>query len=258
MPGENKAWAHAPGNFPAGRVQCCIRAVSGKTEGMKSNPFLSRVLAALGAMVLIAVPARAQSGGTVNDAFQIARDQVPAAAQTKVVSLYGIGTPSTISKWYIIFYDPTVPTHGRVVLVENGKVSRTYAANGGKTYAESLSFDPSRITNEGPALSAAQGYAGKHHIAYDSVKALLNETPKKPFRWKIELVATGESKGYVYVNALDDTVAAYSSPTANSTGKTADSAPKTAAGLGTQVKDTFLGIGGDLQEFFTGERTVDK
>ena len=225
---------------------------------MKSNPFLSRVLGVIGAVLLVAGTARAQSGGTVNDAFQVARDQVAPDVQTKVVSLYGIGTASAISKWYIIFYDPSVATHGRVVLVENGRVSRTYAANGGKTYSEALSFDPSRITSEGPALAAAQGYAGKHKIAYDSVKALLNQVAKKPFRWKIELVATGESKGYVYVNALDDTVAAYSSPTATSTGKTTDSAPKTAAGVGNQVKDTFLGIGGDLQEFFTGERTVDK
>jgi hypothetical protein len=225
---------------------------------MKSNSLLSPILAGIGALWLISGTAWAQSAGTVDDAFQIAKEQVPASAQAKVVSLYGIGTATTISKWYIIFYDSTVATHGRVVLVENGKVSRTYPANGGKTYSEALSFDPSRITSEGPALTAAQGYAGKHHIQYDSVKALLNEVAKKPFRWKIELVDAGESKGYVYVNALDDSVAAYSSPTAASTGKTADSAPKTAAGLGNQVKDTFLGIGGDLQEFFTGERTVDK
>jgi hypothetical protein len=28
--------------------------------------------------------------------------------------------------------------------------------------------------------------------------------------------------------------------------------------FGNDVKRTFLGIGGDLQEFFTGERTVDQ
>ena len=31
-----------------------------------------------------------------------------------------------------------------------------------------------------------------------------------------------------------------------------------AAGFGNDVKNTFLGVGGDLQQFFTGERTVDK
>jgi hypothetical protein len=31
-----------------------------------------------------------------------------------------------------------------------------------------------------------------------------------------------------------------------------------ARNFGNDVKNTFLGIGGDLQEFFTGQRTVDK
>jgi hypothetical protein len=223
---------------------------------MKSNSFLTPLLAALGA-VLISGAAWAQNSGTVDDAFQTARQKVAPDVQTKVVSLYGIGTPGTIDKWYIIFYDPTVPSHGRAVLVQK---------NGGKTYSAALSFDPSRITSEGPALNAAQGYAARHNIAYDSVTALLNQSAlNKPFRWKIGLLDVGKSRGFVYVNALDDTVAAYSSPSASSSssGKStasssSDSSTTTAAGLGSDVKKTFLGIGGDLQEFFTGERTVDK
>jgi hypothetical protein len=232
---------------------------------MKSNSFLTPLLAALGA-VLISGAAWAQNSGTVDDAFQTARQKVAPDVQTKVVSLYGIGTPGTIDKWYIIFYDPTVPSHGRAVLVQNNEVIKTYPANGGKTYSAALSFDPSRITSEGPALNAAQGYAARHNIAYDSVTALLNQSAlNKPFRWKIGLLDVGKSRGFVYVNALDDTVAAYSSPSASSSssGKStasssSDSSTTTAAGLGSDVKKTFLGIGGDLQEFFTGERTVDK
>src|SRR5208282_4453590 len=126
-------------------------------------------LAAVGA-VLISGMAWAQNSGTVNDAFQTARQAVKPEVQTKVVSLYGIGTPSAIAKWYIIFYDPTVASHGRAVLVENHQITKTYDANGGMTYSAALAFDPSRITSEGPALSAAQGYAAKHTIAYDSVR----------------------------------------------------------------------------------------
>jgi len=219
---------------------------------MKSNSFLAALLGAL----LISGTAWAQSSGTVNDAFQVARQAVSPAVQTKVVSCYGIGTPTAIQKWYIIFYDPSVPTHGRAVLVQGGQIIKSYDANGGKTYLEALTFDPSRITSEEPALSAAQGYAAKHGITYDSVTALLHQTGvNKPFRWKIELLDVGKSKGFVYVNALDDAVAAYSSPAAKGA---ASDTPKTAAGLGNEVKQTFLGIGGDLQEFFTGERTVDK
>ena len=215
------------------------------------------MLAALGAL-LISGTAWAQNSGTVNDAFQTARQAVKPELQTKVVSLYGICTPSVIQKWYIIFYDPSVSSHGRAVLVEGNQISKTYPANGGATYSAALSFDPSRITSEGPALSAAQGYAAKHDIAYDSVRVLLKQTDaKKPFRWRVELLDVGKSQGFVYVNALDDTVAAYASP-ASEKKSLSSITDSSAQGFGDQVKNTFLGIGGDLEEFFTGERTVDK
>jgi hypothetical protein len=228
---------------------------------MKSKYFLSSILAALGA-VLISGTAWAQSSGTssgtVSDAFQTARQAVKPEVQAKVVSVYGLGTPGAIQKWYIIFYDPTVASHGRAVLVENNQITKTYAANGGTTYSAELTFDPSRITSEGPALNAAQGYAAKHDIAYDSVRVLLKQTGvNKPFRWRVELLNGGKSRGYVFVNALDDTVASYAGPSSGKS-SSSDSSDHTAAGFGNDVKNTFLGIGGDLQEFFTGERTVDK
>jgi hypothetical protein len=208
--------------------------------------------------VLMSIPAQAQNSGGVNQAFQIARVAVKPDVQTKVVSLYGLGTPATIQKWYIIFYDPAVPSHGRAVLVENNQIVKTYPANGGVTYSADLTFDPSRISSEGPALSAAQGYAAKHHIAYDSVTALLKQTGvDKPFRWKIGLVRDGKKLGYVMVNALDATVAAYSPPATDKSGS-ASSSDDGSKGFFNKVQKTFLGIGGDLQEFFTGERTVDK
>jgi hypothetical protein len=221
---------------------------------MKPNYFSPVIFAALGA-VLISGTAWAQNSGTVNDAFQAGRQAVKPEVQTKVVSVYGIGTPSAIEKWYIIFYDPSVPSHGRAVLVENNKITKTYPANGGTTYSAALAFDPSRITSEVPVLSAAQAYAAKHSIAYDSVHALLKQTSAdKPFRWRVELLDSGKNKGYVYVSALDATVAYYAGP---SSGKKSSS-DSSSEGFANDVKNTFLGIGGDLEEFFTGERTVDK
>ena len=220
---------------------------------MKSIPFYGSALAAMGLM-LMAGTASAQSTNTVGGAFQVARAAVKPELQTKVVSVYGTGTAGAIDKWYIIFYDPAVASHGRAVLVENGKISKTYVANGGVTYSKDLTFDPSRITTEGPALSAAQSYAAKRKITYDAVHALLKETAlNKPFRWRVELLHEGHSRGFVYVNALDDSVASYESPSAQKKSSSSDS-----GGFGDDVKNTFLGIGGDLQEFFTGERTVDK
>jgi len=228
---------------------------------MKTSHTFSSVLSGLAVFcaVLLSNTAWAQDSASVNSAFQAARQAVSPAVQTKVVSVYGIGTPTAIEKWYVIFYDPSVASHGRAVLVENNQITKTYAANGGVIYSADLTFDPSRITSEGPALSAAQGYAARHHLVYDSVTALLKQTSlNKPFRWRMGLIEKGRNRGYVMVNALDDTVASYepaSSDTAKSASNSADDGIK---GFGNDVKNTFLGIGGDLEEFFTGERTVDK
>jgi hypothetical protein len=244
--------------MPGGRgLGCCATYISGMISTMKSIPFLSAALS----LMLMAGVASAQTStapaanpGTVGSAFEVARAAVKPELQTKVVSVYGTGTTSAIDKWYIIFYDPAVASHGRAVLVENGKIAKTYVANGGVTYSKDLTFDPSRISSEAPALDAAKGYAVKHKLSYDSVHALLKETAlNKPFRWRVELLHDGHSRGFVYVNALDDSVASYQSPSTQKKSSSSDS-----GGFGDDVKNTFLGIGGDLQEFFTGERTVDK
>jgi hypothetical protein len=221
-------------------------------------PVLSR-LAVFCAVLLSATAWAQDSGSSVNSAFQTARQAVSPAVQTKVVSVYGLGSPTAIQKWYVIFYDPSVASHGRAVLVENNQITKTYAANGGAVYSENLTFDPSKITSEGPALSAAQGYAAKHHLAYDSVSALLKQTSlNKPFRWRVGLIQKGHNRGYVMVNALDDTVAAYVPASSAAAKGSSGSSDNSVEGFGNDVKNTFLGIGGDLQQFFTGERTVDK
>jgi hypothetical protein len=226
---------------------------------MNAKYFLPRTLVAL-AIVVMSGAAWAQNSGSVNRAFQTARAAVDPKVQTKVVSVYGIGAPTLIEKWYIMFYDPSVASHGRAVLVENNKIVRTYPAYLGKdglTYSSALTFDPSRISSETPALSAAQRYAVRHHIAYDTVHALLKQTgANKPFRWRVELFDASDSKGFVYVNALDDSVASYTPASSGKSGSS--SAANSVEGFGNDVKNTFLGIGGDLQQFFTGERTVDK
>jgi len=223
-----------------------------KTRRLLLSEFIG--LTAFCAVALFSGTVWAQNSGGVNQAFQTARQAVHPDLQTKVVSVYGVGTPTAIQKWYIIFYDPSVASHGRAVVVENNQISKSYPANGGMTYPGDLTFDPSRITSEAPVLSAAQDYAAQHHIAYDSVRALLKETAaNKPFRWKVELVNSGKSRGFVYVNALDDTVALYQDPSSDRGGSDGGF-----TGFTHDVKKTFLGVGGDLEEFFTGDRTVDR
>jgi hypothetical protein len=234
---------------------CRFTPIPGKMSHMKSTPFSFAALTAMGFMLMPGM-ASAQASGTVNDAFEVARTAVKPELQTKVVSVYGTGSASAVDKWYIIFYDPGVASHGRAVLVQDQKIVKTYPANGGVTYSKDLTFDPSRITSERPALSAAKSYATKHNITYDSIRALLKQTAAdKPFRWRVELMRGARSRGFVYVNALDDSVASYTSPSAAKK-RTSDSSDD--GDFGDEVKNTFLGIGADLEEFFTGERTVDK
>jgi hypothetical protein len=234
---------------------------------MQTRRFFSKFVglaAALGAAMLLAGAARADTS-SVNQAFAVARASVSPEMQTRVVSVYGIGTPDSIQKWYVIFYDPSVPSHGHAVLVENGQITKSYEAQGGTTYSSRLTFDPSRITAEQPALNAAQNYASKHNLAYNNVRALLKQTSlEKPLRWRIELMNSGTSEGFVLVNTTDDSVAAYvphdetTHHHASSGGGSDGGVAGQLEGFGNNVKDTFLGIGGDLQEFFTGERTVDR
>jgi hypothetical protein len=149
-------------------------------------------------------------------------------------------------------------------------VVKSYVANGGVIYRSDLTFDPSRLTPEGPALAATQAFAARKNLTYDAVRALLKQTSvNRPFRWRIELMNENQSRGFVYINALDSSVASYApagSPetttatttTTTTTTERHDSDGSDPNDFGESVKRTFLGIGGDLQEFFTGERTVDK
>jgi len=218
-------------------------------------------------IALTFVPGQAQTATTtitvvssVSDAVNLAKDGVDTSLRDRIVSVYGVGTPAAIHTWWVIFYDPSVPSHGRVVKVDNGKMNRTYEAKGGAVYPDSLAFPRSKVADEGSALAAAQTYAAEHALPYDNVRALLRLDTKGQTRWRVQLLNGSLNKGFVFVNASDGTFAMYAPPESipskggtTGTGKVAGDAPS-----GGDVEGTFLGIGGDLQQFFTGERTVDK
>jgi hypothetical protein len=198
------------------------------------------------------------------DAVHIAGGAVDPTVRDHVVSVYGVGTPSAIDTWWVIFYDPTVASHGRAVKVEGGQIARNYEAQGGVVYDQTLTFPASQVAGDVTALQATQNYAAQHAMGYDHVRALLRITAAdQPLRWRMQLLHDGNSRGFVFANATDGTFAMYSPPS------TVHTSAKVSTGNGNgvegdaehaanEVKKTFLGIGGDLQEFFTGERTVDQ
>jgi hypothetical protein len=228
---------------------------------MKTRLFI--LSAALILLVGLRVNADVNTGAMSNSASQaveVAKTGVDASLRDRIVSVYGVGTPTAIQTWWVIFYDPSLPSHGRAVKVENGQVTKTYEAKGGVVYQDELTFSGVHVTGEGAALATAQDYAAKHALAYDHVRALLRTTPdNESLRWRVELLDGTVNKGFVFVNAADGTFAVYSPagsvPHKDGTGTGVVGDVQHA---GNDVKNTFLGIGGDLQEFFTGERTVDQ
>jgi hypothetical protein len=75
----------------------------------------------------------------------------------------------------------------------------------------------------------------------------------------VQLLNDGKNKGFVFVDATTGTFASYKpAGSHHSSGGGGDSVEANANAAGNDIKNTFLGIGGDLQQFFTGERTVDQ
>ena len=207
-------------------------------------------------------PSTPSYASSASQAVDVAKDGVDPSLRDRVVSVYGVGTPAAITRWWVIFFDPSVPSHGRAVKIDNGQITRTYEAKGGVVYMRELTFPRSRVSGEGAALGDAQNYAAQHAIAYDGVRALLRLTgDRQTLRWRVELMDGAGNKGFVFTNASDGTFALYAPPGTEPGGSgagTGGGIVGDAKKLGNDVKNTFLGIGGDLQEFFTGDRTVDQ
>lgn len=197
---------------------------------------------------------------TAQQAFNVAQDGVDQELRGRVISVYGTGSPAAIDTWWVIFYDPSVPSHGRAVRVENNQIVRSYEAKGGVIYADTLTFSPSDIHGAGKALRVAEDYAARHSLPYDHVRALLRLTSHdQNLRWRVQLLDGGVSRGFVFVSAEDGTFAHYEpSAHAHASGSTGDSVSDSAQAAGNDIKNTFLGIGGDLQQFFTGENTISQ
>ncbi len=217
-------------------------------------------LAALSLLLPTRLHAAPAQGMTAQQALSVAQNGVDPVLRSRVVSVYGTGTAAGIDTWWIIFYDPSVASHGRAVCVQNGQIARSYEAKGGVVYGDTLTYDPSQVRGIGKALTGAQDYAAEHAIAYDQVRALLRlTTHDEALRWRVQLLNDGANKGFVFIDAATGTFATYQPARARHVSSDGgDSVEASANAAGNDIKNTFLGIGGDLQQFFTGERTVDQ
>lgn len=200
-------------------------------------------------------------------AYKVARTVIPPERQKQVLSFYGKGTVSEIKTWFVKFFDPGAKSNARIVVVESGKVERSNTAEGQDDNDVKMTFDPAACkAGVDKALKTAATYTKESLIPVDSTRVYLNRPAagKAPV-WTVELWHQNRPQGYIYANTKDGAFAGYRPPASDNhtagTEKKSSGVPEekdTENEFGQQVKSTMLEIGGDLEEFFTGERTVDK
>ena len=182
-------------------------------------------------------------------AFDTAGSVIDSKYKSQVLWVKGSGTATAITQWTYYFYDPTSSSSVRTVRVVNGKIDSVQPGEFKSKPTESLVFNPAKtaVSTE-TALSRTRAYAEQNHITYDAVKVQLrrNTVGEAP-AWRVMMFHGDEYKGTLYLKETDGSVVSYQ-PRKSGSGN----------GFFNDVKDTFLGIGGDLENFFTGERTVDQ
>ena len=210
------------------------------------KPTLLPRVAALAALILLPGALHAAT-----DVDAKAQGLVDPQYRTEVLFVQGSGTPAGIEKWNYFFYDPTAAHNLRQVQIVNGTVTLSQPSEVSHAVSSDLVFDPARVTLPlASVLKSADTYAQQNQITYNRVRVLLRRPAAgQAPRWRVELLQDDRSRGVIYTGNSAEFVR-YAPA-----GK-GDSA--TAAGFFNDVQNTFKGIGGDLQQFFTGERTVDQ
>jgi hypothetical protein len=204
---------------------------------MKKKIYLQTLLASL---FLISVSASEAP-------YKLAKSIVAPSYQDKVLSVYGKGTPDKIEKWYVTFEDASSPTGARVVVIRDNHIDK-FTPTTQKLEGKHPFFDPDKvIVSVKTALKTARQYADEHHIRYDATRVLLErKTEEQAPAWEVELRDDGDSRGFIITHSLDGTFVRYKYQS-HREDKDFD-----------EVESTFLGVGGDLEEFFTGHRSVDR
>jgi hypothetical protein len=196
------------------------------------------------------------------EAYSKAKEFAGESHQSQVLSVMGVGTPTEINTWYFHFYDPTSASKAKLVTVRDGKIDQVRPTEG-RRYDENMSFDPTKTSASfEDALRTAAEYAAKNQVDYNQTRVYQSRADAGVGpAWRVEMLKDGKSKGYVVTSPSDGSLVSYqaSAPVAVKRDREgAGSGQSGAEEFGHDVEKTFKEIGGDLEEFFTGERTVDR
>jgi hypothetical protein len=182
----------------------------------------------------------------------VARAAVDSATSSQVISITGKGSPSQIERWYVMFADNSTRTGARVVEVSEGKIDKVYPSE--KKNSAGRTFQPDQVNVPvEKALETAKTYARLNAIKYDGVRVLLSRPEgAKPAFWKVELRRDGDPVGSVYTKAIDGSFSRYEPLSGRSAKK------KKTKDFDDELEEAFGEVGGELEDFFTGKRTIDR
>lgn len=203
------------------------------------------------AVITLCLVGWAWGSSSDQDAYTLAKNSVDERYRARVLSMLGKGTEKEFTLWRINFFDPESKTLGKVMDIRNGKIDGFTAASSKMEHAEDMAFDPAKVkVNFNTAMATAKKYADENQVNYDGVNALLRrqDVGTAP-TWRIELLKSKRPLGVVYTTADNGSFAGFRPHT---------KADEDSSSFGKDIEKTFKGIGADLEEFFTGDRTVDK
>ena len=185
------------------------------------------------------------------DSFKLAQSVMDPAYQNKLVWIKVSGPVEKVNDRIYYFFDPSTPNNIKVVGILNGRINKVQPGEFKGKASESYIFNPElNKVNESIALQKVADYAKKNQIDYDRVAMELRRfsTNISP-TWKAVIYRGSKKVALLGLNDIDGEVVSTENPKESSSG---------AKGFFQDVEKTFKGIGGDLEEFFTNERTVDQ
>jgi len=227
--------------------------------------FVTLLLATTPAWCFSQAPPQAPTAYT---AMRLAMNTLPPDSPAKLVEVVGLQGEPAPATWTITFFDPEARADMRVVQVENGVVRSQKQPSRGFTGAGQPPFiDVAKLNvDSGAAFAVAnqQARVGFDQISYRLRPSAAQDQPI----WDLTLIdRNGVIVGTLEIAADDaELLAARYTPAednvvGNQPAQGQDSftvrAGRTLEKTGKDLKNHLFFVGGELEEFFTGERTID-
>lgn len=159
--------------------------------------------------------------------------------------------------WELQYQDSNFKGDRRAVVFRNGKVSDDKARTLKAFPANSQPLTQADLQSTvAPHRTKANALAADAKVTPHSIRYVLSHREGSPTTWRILVFDAKEQRlGRMEINAESGQLIS------SSWGKEITASAQARSDFeqfGDDVESTFKGIGGDLEEFFTGKRTIDK